>query len=120
MTRDRLLRYISGIEKGVAVVVLFATAIYAAHIFPYLFTLDWRESATYFIVLEYILHIIIGVELARLLIDYSLETLVELLAFIFARKILLPDGTSVDLLLSVISIMFLFITHQYVLRARGK
>lgn len=120
MSREHFLRYISGIEKIVALVVILVTGVYALYGIPNLFVVDWTQSSTYFIVLEYILHIVIGIELARLLIDYSLETLVELLAFVFARKILLPGGTSLDLLLAVISIMLLFITHQYVLRARGK
>lgn len=104
---------LKSLEKILALIVLLATAAYAVFGFSELITLDWSQLGTYRIFLEYVLYLAIGVELARLLVDYSLDTLVELLAFVIARKMLLIDGNFTQLLIGVIALVALFASRHY-------
>lgn len=46
---------------------------------------------------------IIGVEIARVLVTHNLMGILELIAFVMARKILEPDATTIDLLIVVVA-----------------
>tara|TARA_B100000678_G_scaffold246662_1_gene219599 strand:- start:194 stop:463 length:270 start_codon:yes stop_codon:yes gene_type:complete len=59
--------------------------------------------------LERVLELAIGVELARLLLSYSLDTVIELLAFVIARKMVLLEDAFVELILGASALMVLFI-----------
>lgn len=112
-SKTALLLYISVLEKVLAAFVLLATLVYAVTGGWALLSLDWSLSTTFFTSLEYLLYIGIGIELARLLIDYSLETLVELLAFVIAGKILLAGSDPFAVLLLAVTLLLLFATRFY-------
>lgn len=64
-------------------------------------------------ILSDILLIIIGVELAILLIRRSPESLVEVMFFVVARKMLLKSHTQWDLVIGVSAIAGLFAVRKY-------
>jgi hypothetical protein len=107
ITKSQFLAFIGALERILAIAVLGCTIVYAVMGIPSLFQLDWTTTDSYFRALEFILYIVIGVELARLLIDYSLETLVELLAFVIARKLLIPTYEPFEVLI-LACVLFLF------------
>ena len=76
---------------------------------------NWQDIATYEHMVHVVLSMIIGLEAVRLLTTHSLESVLELLAFVVARKALEPGATSLDLVLVVIAFTVL-IGGRYTLR----
>lgn len=74
---------------------------------------DWSQMDTFMEALKIILQLAIGVELARMLFSYSLNTIIELAVFIIARKMLLIEGDFIGVLLAVISLAILFGVRYY-------
>lgn len=107
-TKNQFLTLFGRLEKLLAVGVLVVTVVYAVLGLEQLTTLDWQLASTYFAGLEFVLQVVIGIELARLLIDYSVEALVELLAFVVARKLLIPNYGPAEVFMLVIVLFLLF------------
>jgi len=104
--------------------VLAAAALLAVIAMAYvsiidIIALDWRSFDALLVVFERILYMAIGIEIARLLMSYCLDTLVELIAFVIARKILLIEGDYVGVLLSVIALIILFGARHFFYRTFG-
>ena len=72
---------------------------------------DWTLNQTFYDLIYRILLLVIGLELARLLITHNLQSVIELIAFVIARKTLKPDVTSSDILLISISIFLLIFSR---------
>jgi hypothetical protein len=66
-----------------------------------LIEMDWRSTETFYELIYRVLLVAIGVELTRTLVTHDLAAIMELLAFVVARKMLKPDLTSVDVVLGV-------------------
>jgi len=80
--------------------------------------MDWQESDTYFLLLRRILTIIIGLELIRFIQTFSIETLIEILIFLLARKVLIMeiDENYAGLLVVVSSLCLLIGMQAFVRR----
>jgi hypothetical protein len=63
-----------------------------------------------------VLILVIGVELICTLVTHDLGAVLELLAFVIARKLLKPDLTALDILLSVSAFVVLLIARRFFLR----
>lgn len=74
---------------------------------------DWSQMDVFMESLKIILQLAIGVELARMLFSYSLNTIIELAVFIIARKMLLIEGDFVGVTLAVVSLAILFGVRYY-------
>ena len=57
-----------------------------------------------------------AVELIRTLVTHDLGAVLELLAFVIARKLLKPDLTALDILLSVSAFVVLLFARRFFLR----
>jgi len=90
-----------------AVVVLFAVVISVVASLNIFIQFDWTSNKSFYDFIYRILLLVIGLELARLLITHNLQAVLELIAFVIARKTLKPDITSLDILLIVISFFLL-------------
>ncbi|MBN1880262.1 hypothetical protein JW823_09155 [bacterium] len=77
--------------------------------------MDWLETFAFYEMINRILLIMIGVELIRTLITHDLETIVELLAIVIARKLLKPDLANFDIIFSVLSFAALLAARKYLL-----
>lgn len=113
INKNKILDLLAYFETTLAGIVLMATVVFGGFALMEMIQMDWAQLQTYFRFLEYVLNIAIGIELARLLLDYSLETLVELLAFVIARKLLLIEGDFVSLLLGIAALALLFAARHY-------
>ena len=100
-------------EVVLAAAVLLAVFASALGMLPNFLDADWATRETFTFLLEVVLLLAIGVELARLLISYSLETLVELVAFVIARKMLLIEGSFTDVLLGTLALVLIFGSRHY-------
>jgi hypothetical protein len=65
--------------------------------------MDWRLTETFYELIYRVLLLVIGVELVRTLVTHDLRAVLELLAFVVARKMLKPDLGVLDILLSVLA-----------------
>ena len=64
--------------------------------------------------LAHTLLIVVGVELMLMLISHSINSMLELILFVIARKMLIYGDTMLDLVLGTIAIAILFIIIKYI------
>lgn len=105
------------LEYALAFAVLLGTVAFGVTSLMRAPSLDWSSAASFNGFLETVLVLAIGIELARLLLSYSLDTLVELMAFVIARKLLLLQHDFVGLILGIISLAILFGARHFFYRA---
>jgi len=94
-------------EYSFAVVVLFAVVISIVASLTSFMQFDWGSNKAFYDFIYRVLLLVIGLELARLLITHNLQAVLELIAFVIARKTLKPDITSVDILFIAIAFFLL-------------
>lgn len=90
-----------------ALVVLFAVVISVLASLTSFMQFDWSSNKAFYDFIYRVLLLVIGLELARLLITHNIQAVLELIAFVIARKTLKPDITSLDILFIVISFFLL-------------
>jgi len=79
--------------------------------------MDWSNIDTFYQFISFILLLLVGVELIRLIVLHSITTVLELMILIVARKMLSPDLDSLGILLSVIALATLVgINYVYALK----
>lgn len=96
------------IEIFLGLIVLVAVIIMSVITIVDLFSADWSSMDTFMELLKTILQLAIGVEIARLLFSYSVETIIELAVFVVARKLLLLENDFIALILGIVSLVLLF------------
>lgn len=119
----RLLRQhnllITAFERILALGVFAGVLAYLAGSVQVLFGMDWRETESFYELIYRVLLLVIGLELVRMLVTHELEAILELLAFVIARKMLKPDLTSVDIALSVLGFVTLVAASRYLFGRLG-
>lgn len=103
------------VERVLAFVLLAGVVAFGLASAIVLAGMDWRGVETFYDLVYRVLMLVIGVELARTLLTHDLEAILELLAFVVARKILKPDVTALDILLCVTAFVGLLAARRYVL-----
>lgn len=103
------------IECLLAIGILAGIAAFSYHSILLLASLDWSQTATFYELINRILLIVIGVELVRTLVTHDLESIVELLAIVIARKLLRPELDNYDIILSVSAFSALLASRKYLL-----
>jgi hypothetical protein len=104
------------LERGLALAILAGILAFAFSSATALSGMDWRDTATFYEMIYRVLILVIGVELIRTLVTHDLAAVLELLAFVIARKLLKPDLTALDILLSVTAFVLLLIARRFFLR----
>ncbi len=107
-----LLKWCDGL---LALLVLIGVAIYAIGSIQTLVVMDWKTTETYYELIFRVLLLVIGLELVRTLATRDLITMLDLLAFVIARKMLKPDLTSLDIALSVLAFVSLLIARRFLI-----
>lgn len=103
------------LERSLAIIVLAGVLYMSISSVPVLLSMDWSRTETFYELIYRVLLAVIGLELIRMLITHEMIAVLELLAFVIARKMLKPDLTSVDIALSVISFVALVLVHQIIM-----
>ena len=80
-----------------------------------LMDLDWRSVETFYELIYRILLLVIGVELIRTLVTHDLTAVLELLAFVVARKMLKPELVTLDIFLGVGAFICLLAARRFLL-----
>ena len=104
------------LERGLACAIFVGVIAFGFGSAIALAGMDWRDTATFYELIYRVLLLVIGVELIRTLVTHNLGAVLELLAFVIARKLLKPDLSALDILLSVSAFAILLVTRRFFLR----
>lgn len=102
-------------EKFIAVATVVAVTVYGLHSVQVLIVMDWSATETFYEFINRTLIAVIGLELVRMLVSHSIGAVLEMLAFVIARKMLKPDLSSVDIALSAGSFVALMAARHYLM-----
>ncbi len=97
---------------GLTLIAVFWYTIVSATI---LIGMDWADPETFQLFINKMLVAIIGIELMRMLLYHSIGSVLELLAFVIARKMLYPDLTSIDLFINTGAFMLLMAARHFLM-----
>lgn len=111
----RLKKTVRILEKGLALAVLLGVAAAAVHSLLVLVRMDWQTTEAFYELIYRTLLLVIGLELVRMLVTHSLAAVLELLAFVIARKMLKPDLTAGDIILSVAAFAALLASRRFLM-----
>ncbi len=103
------------IERIIALALLIAVACFFLATFRMALGLDWNSMATLHEVGQRVLLMTIALELVRTLISHELSSLVNLLAFVIARRMLEPQTAFWEVPLGVAAFAALMATRRYLL-----
>lgn len=103
------------LEKAIALTVLVGVLVAAVKGGIALAGMDWSQTETFYELIYRVLLLVIGLELVRMLVTHSLAAVLELLAFVIARKMLKPELTAVDIILSVAAFVALLAGRKYLM-----
>jgi len=78
--------------------------------------LNWHDTATFYELIYRVLLMVIGIELVRTLLTHSLEAILELLAFVVARKTFKADVEAFDIFLCALAFVALLAARHFFLR----
>ena len=107
----------------IALVILAAAAVAAFETVVRDFPKLWQPTDEYKAlqqIIENILLVAIAAELALLLLFHRTSSAVEVIIFVIARKIVTPDITAIELLLSVSALAGLLIVRFYYMPGKPK
>jgi hypothetical protein len=90
-----------GLERLLAFAILIGIIAFAFKSVVALIGMDWSSTETFYELIYRVLLLVIGVELIRTLVTHDLTAVLELLAFVVARKMLKPELATIDILLGV-------------------
>jgi len=107
------------LEKTLALTVLISVLLALIKGVIFLAGQDWTQTETFYELIYRVLLLVIGLELVRMLITHSLAAVLELLAFVIARKMLKPDLTAADIILSVLAFVCLLAGRKYLMNQAG-
>ena len=75
------------------------------------------DASSFLLFLEELFSFIVGVEFIKMLLHPNAENVIEVLVFLVARHMIIESNSSLDLLLSVISVILLYgcrlVLHRY-------
>jgi len=108
-------RLVKLIETFLAVIVIVSVVFYIFNSIGIFLSADWQSRETFYELIYRVLLTTIGLELARMLVTHNFMSILELLAFVVARKMLKPDITTVDVVLGIISFVILLIASRFLI-----
>ena len=105
------------LEIILALFLIVGVLIGMKDIFSYLIDIYRTDAVkTYDIFRQFLAHIlllVVGIELILMLVSHSVDSIIEFILFVIARKMLIYADTMLDLLLGTISIAILFLTIKF-------
>lgn len=102
------------LERVLALIVFIAVIYMVFASVPVIISMDWSQTETFYELIYRVLLAVIGLELIRMLITHEMIAVLELLAFVIARKMLKPDLTATDIAFSVFAFVALVLVHQII------
>ena len=88
----------TALERLLAFGIFVGLIVFALTSINALMGMDWGHTETFYELIYRVLLLVIGVELIRTLLTHDLMAILELLAFVVARKMLKPELATLDFL----------------------
>src|SRR5271157_1628990 len=107
-------------ERIIALALLFAVICFFLATVRMALGLEWSAMATLHEIGQRVLLITIGLELVRTLISHELGSLVNLLSFVIARRMLEPQTAFWEVPLGVAAFAALMATRRYLLNGASE
>ena len=95
------------LERILALVILGGVAVFGLSSAQTLLAMSWGQTDTFYELIYRVLLLVIAIELVRTLVTHDLRAILELLAFVVARKMLKPDLNVIDIVLCVLAFVAL-------------
>lgn len=95
------------LEIILAGIVAVAIVVSLIHSLGFVQSMDWTSIDAFYELLNRLLLVVIGLEFIHMLVARDLVSVLELFAFIVARKMLKPDISSLDLALGALAFVTL-------------
>ena len=95
------------VEIVLAGIIVCAVAYFSFHAGLSFLVMDWSSMTVMYQFISYILLVLLGLEVARLILVHSITVVMELMLLIIARKMLYPDITALDLLYCAIAFVLI-------------
>lgn len=111
--KEKLSASLDFLESGMSILVLFGLIMYLVNSFGSLRGLDWANIETFYFFINYILALVVGIELAKLMITHDIFAITNLLTFVVARKLLKPDLGALEILLGILAFALLFVLNYF-------
>jgi hypothetical protein len=111
----RFITSVHWLERLLALSILGGIIMYAISSGAILAGMPWGATETLYELLYRVLLMVVGLELVRMLIVHDLAAVLELLAFVIARKVLKPDIEVFDIALAVLAFVALLGARRYFL-----
>jgi hypothetical protein len=105
----------TGLERLLAFGILIGVIVFAFKSVVTLIDMDWSSTETFYELIYRVLLLVISVELIRTLVTHDLMAVLELLAFVVARKMLKPELATIDILLGVGAFVGLLAARRFLL-----
>ena len=109
----KYLSLITLVEYALAVGILVGLVVYVVASIHVLASMDWKATTTFYEFLNRALLVLIGSELSRMMFSHDLPAILELLAFVIARKMVKPELTATDIAIGVLSFIGLALTMRF-------
>ena len=104
-------------EVVLAIAVFCAVAYFSFHAAQSFLLKDWSNMSVMYEFISFILLILLGLEVTRLILVHSITVVMELMLLIIARKMLYPDITALDLLFCAVAfVLVIGIYYLYELK----
>lgn len=116
----QLVFLVRAIEFILALFVLAGVVASAGSSVQILLAKDWSSTAAFYELIYLVLLLVIGVELVKMLVVRDLLAVLELLAFVVARKMLKPELGSLDILLVVMAFVALMWARRHLVLPQHK
>ncbi|EKD84448.1 MAG: hypothetical protein ACD_39C00043G0002 [uncultured bacterium] len=104
-------------ERVLAISILLGMAVFFFSSLMAMGSENWAHVDTLYELINRVLLLVICLELIRTMLTHELEAVLELLAFVVARKTMKPDLTVTDILLCSLTFVVLLAARKYLVRA---
>ncbi len=107
--------YVKYIEIFLAFFVILSVVFFVINSIQLLVLADWHSKDTFYELIYRILLATVGLEMARMLVTHNFLSILELMAFVVARKMLKPDTTTLDVSLGILSFVLILAANKYLI-----
>lgn len=110
----------TALERLLAFAILVGLLIYCYQSIIEMLSWDWSTNEAFYEFVYKILLAVIAVELIRTLVTHDLMAILELIAFVVARKMLNPQISSQEIFICSLAFVAMLIAYKYLLPASPK
>lgn len=115
--RDRIGEYIIWIEMILAILIIVTVILSIKDLFILCMTTFKTEALSSYDILQgflsHTLLLVVGLELALMLISHSTDKVLEVVLYAIARKMLISSTNMTDILFGVIALALIFFVNKY-------